>query len=112
MVKPKRGEVWTIAGGGGRITAKPRPALIIQSDLFDVGDYITIALITSVSAESPVRVQLPEAYSVGLNQPSFVEADKITTVVRANLGKRIGIVPPATITEVERAILVFLDIAR
>jgi len=110
MVRPRRGELWTIAGGGGRLTSKPRPALILQSDLFDAGDYVTVALVTSFAVDSPVRAQLPALEKVGLNQLSFVEVDKLTTIPHTSLSQRIGVVPP--MIEVERAILVFLDIAR
>jgi mRNA-degrading endonuclease toxin of MazEF toxin-antitoxin module len=30
----KRGEIWTVAGGSG-YAGKPRPAVIVQTDMFD-----------------------------------------------------------------------------
>ncbi|MCL2787052.1 MAG: type II toxin-antitoxin system PemK/MazF family toxin [Micrococcales bacterium] len=107
-----RGEVWTLAGGAGRLSSKPRPVLIVQSDLFEASDFVTVALVTSTLVDSPTRVPLPTTNQVGLDRESFVMADKLHTVPRANLRTRCGTIPPATMLEVERAILVFLGIAR
>ena len=109
MVTAHRGELWTLAGGG-RISSKPRPALIMQSDLFSGSDYVTVALLTHQAVDSPVRVALPTTETTGLTMPSHIMADKLHTIPRTSLGKRIGAVPTAVMTDVERAILVYLGV--
>ena len=109
MVTVHRGELWTVAGGG-RVSSKPRPALIVQSDLFAGSDYVTIALVTSQIVDSPVRVDVVPGETTGLSSQSQVMADKLQTVPRGALGTKIGSISPSTMVNVERAILVYLDI--
>ena len=110
MVTGRRGELWT-AAGGGRITSKPRPVLIIQSDLFAGSDYVTVAPITTTDVDSPTRVPLPATQATGVVDPSYVMTDKLHTIPRTNLGKQIGVAPTSAMVGVERAILVFLGMA-
>ena len=109
MVAAHRGELWTVAGGG-RISSKPRPALVVQSDLFSGSDFVTVALVTSQVVVSPVRVDVTPSDTTGLSSHSQVMADKLQTVPRGALGTKIGAVSPTTMVDVERAILVYLDI--
>jgi len=109
MVTTHRGELWTVAGGG-RISSKPRPALVVQSDLFAGSDFVTIALVTSQIVDSPVRVNVAPSETTGLSVHSQVMADKLQTVPRGALGTKIGSVSTTTMVDVERAILVYLDI--
>lgn len=110
MVVAHRGEIWTVAGGG-KVTSKPRPALIIQSDLFSGSDFVTVALITTQLVDSPVRVPVYPNDSTGLSKPSHIMADKIQTIPRGALGNKIGNTPATVMVDVERSILVYLDIA-
>jgi len=48
----KRGEIWTIAGGGA-CRAKPRPCVIVQDDAFDATQSIMICAFTSDPARLP-----------------------------------------------------------
>lgn len=106
-----RGEVWTIAGGAGRLSSEPRPAVILTSDLFRGLDFVTTVLVTSTHVDSPTRVRVP-ATETGLERDSFAMADKLHTVPRANLGSRCGRLSTETMLELERAVLVYLGIAR
>ena len=110
MVTPVRGEVWTIAGGG-RISSKPRPAVIMTSELFSSLDHLTVALITTNRAESPVRITVEPAATTGLVETSYIMADKLHTIARSNLGHRCGTITSAHLLDLERAILVYLGIA-
>jgi mRNA interferase MazF len=111
VVAARRGEVWTIAGGAGRLSAKPRPAIIVGSDLFADLDFVTTVPLTTQPAESVTRVPIGAA-EAGIAQDSFAMADKLHTIARSNLGESCGRVSTATMLDVERAILVYLDIAR
>lgn len=103
-----RGELWTVSGGV--YAAKPRPALIIQDDLFDSTDSVVIIPLTTTVADAPIsRIAIPG--SAGLAAPSFAMVDKITTVRRTNLGTRIGRLPAGLMADIERSIMVFLGLA-
>ena len=53
--EPKRGDLWTLAGGGGNLTSKPRPALIITSEVFSGLDFVTVLLVTTDQTEGFTR---------------------------------------------------------
>ncbi|SMH38348.1 type II toxin-antitoxin system PemK/MazF family toxin [Azospirillum agricola] len=108
----KRGEIWTVAGGGGPYSGKPRPCVIVQSDLFDATTSITVCLLTGEDADAPLlRPKIEPASENGLREASWVEVDKIVTTRRANLGKRIGVLTDRNMAAIGTAMLVFLGIA-
>jgi mRNA interferase MazF len=109
--EPRRGDLWTLAGPDP-ITTKPRPALVIQSDLFASTRWVTVLLMTTTDTPSPTRVPISATASTGLGHDSFVMADKPHTMPIARLGQRIGTVPASVMVDVERAILIYLDLAR
>lgn len=103
-----RGELWTVSGGV--YAAKPRPALIIQDDLFSATESVTVIPLTTTTAEAPTaRVAVPA--TTGIAQPSFAMIDKITTVRRSNLGTRVGRVSTTLMADIERSLIVFLGLA-
>ena len=107
----KRGEIRLVAGGVN--ASKPRPAIILQDDLFDATDSVTVCPMTTTVVDAPLmRVPIPADEQSGIHQPSAVMVDKVTTVRRANVGDRIGALTAAQMLEVERLLLVFLGIAR
>jgi len=107
----RRGEVWTAAGGGD-YTGKPRPVVILQDDRFDATDSITICAFTTDPTDAPLFRILVEPSEVnGLDAPSRIMVDKITTVRRTRLGSRIGLLVHDDMVRLNQAILVFLGFA-
>ncbi len=107
----RRGEIWTVAGGG-RYTGKPRPALILQDDFFDNTDSLTVcAFTTDPEPAFLIRIPVEPSPTNGLERPSWIVVDKITTVPRTRLGKRVGLLDDTPMAAVEGAILAFLGIA-
>ncbi|MGV9672938.1 MULTISPECIES: type II toxin-antitoxin system PemK/MazF family toxin [unclassified Gordonia (in: high G+C Gram-positive bacteria)] len=108
-----RGEIWTVAGGV--YASKPRPAVIIQDDLFDSTLSVLIAPMTSRLIEAPLfRIRIPserEAIS-GLERDSDVMVDKLTAVRRSNVLTRVGRLTSEQLVEVERSLMAFLGLAR
>lgn len=107
----KRGEIWTVAGGGD-YAGKPRPALILQDDSFAATQSVTICLFTTDPTDAPLmRIPVTPSPVNGLREPSRLMIDKLTTVPRSRLGDRLGVVDDAVLAQVSRAIVVFLGIA-
>lgn len=107
----RRGEIWA-AAGGRHYAGKPRPVLILQDDQFDATDSITICPLTTDPTDIPLlRVAIDAAEHTGLDQPSSIMVDKITTMPRTKLGTRIGQVTDADMLALGRAVVVFLGIA-
>ena len=106
-----RGELWTVSGGV--YAAKPRPALIVQDDLFSETDSVVVIPLTTTVTDTPIsRVAVSTDETTKITEPSFAMIDKITTVRRSNLGARIGRVPVALMAGIERSLMVFLGLAR
>ena len=107
----RRGEIWTIAGGPD-YAGKPRPAVIVQSDLFDATNSVTLCAFTTDPTAAPlVRLPVIPTDKNGLANASSLMVDKLTTVPRAKLGRRLGHLDPADMVRLERAVLVFLGLA-
>ena len=107
----RRGELWTAAGGV--YASKPRPVLIVQDDLFASTASVTVAPLTSALADAPLlRVRIAADQTTNLSTDSDVMVDKITTVRRSNVMDLVGRVSDERMLEVERALLVFLGLAR
>jgi mRNA interferase MazF len=105
----RRGDIVTTAAPGDY--GKPRPALIIQSDLFDTLSSVTLCLITSTLLEAPVfRITVDPSPENGLQRISQIEVDKIMTVKRERVGRVIGRLDDATMLKVNRSLAVFIGI--
>ena len=86
----RRGDVVTVAAKG-HYSGKPRPALVLQSDLFSALGSVTICLLTTNILDAPLfRLTVEPSSSNGLQQVSQIMIDKIVTVHRGAIGSRIG----------------------
>lgn len=105
-----RGEIWTVAGGVD--ASKPRPAVIVQDDRFDLNDSVVVVPLTSTLVDAPL-IRLPVAASAtsGIERDSHLMVDKISAVRRSNVRGRMGRLTSAQLVELERSILVFLGLA-
>jgi mRNA interferase MazF len=107
-----RGEIWTAAGGAD-YAGKPRPAVIVQDDDFRATRSITICIFTTDPTEAPLfRLRIEPSEYNGLRTRSSLMVDKLTTVPKERLGSRIGRLADEDIVRLNRAILVFLGLAR
>jgi mRNA interferase MazF len=108
----KRGDVVTVAAKG-HYSGKPRPALIIQSDLFAEIPSVTVCLFSSEIFETPLlRLTVEPAPDNGLEITSQIMIDKIATVPRDQAGAHIGTLDDATMLRVDRSLAVFLGIVK
>lgn len=106
-----RGELWTVAGGV--YASKPRPAVIIQDDVFDRTDSVTVLPLTSSLVDAPLlRVRVHGGDLSGLERDSDVMVDKLTTVRRSNVQARVGRLSSEQLAEIERGVMAFLGLAR
>ena len=82
----KRGNVVTVAIQGD--FGKPRPALVLQSDVFsDIHATVTVALISSEIVQAPIfRLDIEPSETNGLSRPSQVQIDKIMSIRSEKIG--------------------------
>jgi mRNA interferase MazF len=87
----KRGAIVVVAARGA-YTGKPRPALVVQSDLFNpTHASVTVCPITSDCVDAPLfRLTLPPGSRTGLRGVSQIMIDKIVSVPRAAISAEIG----------------------
>lgn len=107
----KRGDIVTIALQGD--FGKPRPALVIQSDLFNpTHPTLTILPLTSDLRDAPqFRITLEPSMTNGLRKVSQIMVDKAMTYRRDKVGERLGQLDDDTLVRINRALAVWLGIA-
>lgn len=109
----RRGDLVTVAARG-HYSGKPRPALIVQADTFTAAgtESVTVCRLSTQLVDAPlVRLDLEPDVENGLEVPSQIMIDKLTTVPRAGIGQRIGRLDRDDLVRVDRALAVFLGIA-
>ena len=108
----KRGDFVTVALQGD--FGKPRPALVVQADRFNIAHAtVTVLLVSSELVDAPLfRITLQPDGQNNLDRPSQVMVDKAMTVMRDKLGPAFGHIDADALVEVERCLAVFLGIAK
>lgn len=107
----KRGDVYT-AAAHGVYTGKPRPVVIVQDDRFSATASVTVCPLTTDPTEAPLaRISIEPSQLTGLDQPSRLMVDKVTTMPRVNLREHFGRLPDADLVQLNRALVVFLGLA-
>jgi len=106
-----RGDVVVVATKGP-YTGKPRPALVVQADLFnETHASLTICPITSDCVDAPLfRVPVPPGSRTGLQAASQVMVDKIVSVPRASIHRAIGRCAASEIDAVDDALRRWLSL--
>lgn len=85
----KRGDLVTVAAQGDY--GKPRPAVIVQSDILNTADSVLVALLTSAVADAPLyRLTIAPTPANGLIALSQVMVDKILAYPRVKCGPVFG----------------------
>ena len=107
----KRGNVVTVAMQGD--FGKPRPALVLQSDVFsDIHATVTVALISSEIVQAPIfRLDIEPNEANGLSRPSQVQVDKIMSIRSEKIGSVIGELNDVMMVRVNRALALWLGLA-
>jgi mRNA interferase MazF len=106
----RRGDLVTVALKGNY--GKPRPALVIQSDLFSEHPSVTLLPVTSLLRDTPLfRITVQPSPANGLHKPSQVMVDKAQSVPREKIGDVVGHLDDEILLAVNRALAVFLGFA-
>ena len=106
----RRGDLVTVALQGAY--GKPRPALVIQSDLFDAHPSVAVLPVTSELRDAPLfRVRIEPGPTNGLRDASDVMVDKPQSIPRDKVGPPIGRLADDAMLRVNRALALFLGFA-
>ncbi len=106
----KRGDLVSVSLPG--TYGKPRPALVIQSDLFADHSSVTVLPITSDLLDAPLlRISVPPLPANGLQKPSQVMIDQVHTLPRDTVSKPFGVLDQDLMREIDRSLVLFLGMA-
>jgi mRNA interferase MazF len=91
---------------------KPRPALVVQSDLFnETHASVTLAPVTTSIVDAPMfRLTVEPSRRNGLRSVSQIMIDKVTTMRRERLGQTIGRLEDEAMVRVSRALMVWFGL--
>ncbi len=105
-----RGQFVTVAAPGDY--GKPRPALVVQSDLFaELPSVVICPLTTTIRTDADLfRLDVEPSPHNGLRQASQIAIDKITVIPVDKIGPVIGQADDTLLLRVSRALAVFLGI--
>ena len=107
-----RGDVWTVSGGPD-YAGKPRPVVIVQDDAFRATASVTICPFTTHLLDAPLmRLLIEPSAENGLKSGSHLMIDKVTTVARTKLQRRLGRLVDEDVSRFNRLLLVFLGLGR
>ena len=106
----KRGDVVVCALAGDY--GKPRPAVIIQSDLFNpTHASIVVCPVTSHIVNAPLfRINIPSDSKTGLKRDSQVMVDKLTAIRADRIEHCIGSLDAKQKAEIDRAVKLWLGL--
>lgn len=110
---PKRGEIYLVSFDPtvGAEIQKTRPALVLQNDIGNRHSPLTIvaAVTSNVFRRRPtsVFVGAPEG---GLTVDSVVLLNQVRTIDKRRLGRRLGVLRPATMKVIDQAIMISLGL--
>lgn len=106
----KRGEIWTVSGAD--YAGKPRPAIVVQDDRFAATYSVTLCPLTTSPADAGLfRLPIEPNDENGLQQPSQLMVDKLSTIPRTRVGRCVGRLSDEEMARLSRAIIVFLGLA-
>lgn len=104
----RRGDMVTVSLPGDY--GKPRPALIIQTDLLSDLDSVVLCPVTTDLRTATFRVTVEPTPLNGLKTLSQVMIDKISTLPRARVGKPFGQLESERMRMVDRALLLVVGV--
>ena len=106
----QRGQFVTVATPGDY--GKPRPALVVQSDLFaELPSVVICPLTTTLRSDADLfRLDVEPTPGNGLRQSSQIAIDKITVIHVGKIGGVIGQDDDALLLRVNRALALFLSV--
>lgn len=105
----KRGDLIPVVLAGAY--GKPRPALVIQSDLFAALPSVTVLPVTTELRPIEIfRIAVEPSARNDLRSRSQIMVDKAHTIPRVKAGEPFGRLDAKTLTTVERAMAVFLGL--
>jgi mRNA interferase MazF len=104
----QRGDLVTVSLQGDY--GKPRPALIVQSNLLTELDSVVLCPVTSELRTAAFRITVEPNPVPGLRAISQIMADKLSTLPRGKIGKPFGHLDEERMKAVDQALLLVVGV--
>ncbi len=109
----RRGDVWLVAFGAARANelGKQRPAVVMTTDALlgtENDDLVCVVGVSSSRAASALRPRI--GIESGVERDSVVLCRAVRGVAPSRLISHLGVVPEATMVEIENAVSFVLDL--
>jgi mRNA interferase MazF len=107
----KRGDIVLVVARGDY--GKPRPAVIVQSDLYNITHAsLIVCLLTSELVKAPLfRLSILPKPENGLREVSQIMVDKLLAIPRERVHDIIGTIDDATLLALNRCLALMLGLA-
>lgn len=100
-----------VAAARGAYTSKPRPVVIVQDDRFGASASVTVCPLTTNPTDALlIRIAVASNDATGIDQPSRIMVDKVTTMPRSNLRDRLGRIADDDLARLDSALIVCLGL--
>ncbi len=91
---------------------KPRPAVVVQSDLYADHTSVTVLMMSTTLTEfEDIRITIQPDAENGLRETSQILGDRLQTLPRDKIKQVIGQLSPDKMVAVDRALALFLGFA-
>jgi len=104
----QRGDLVTVSLQGDY--GKPRPALIVQSDLLTDLESVVLCPVTSDLRDAAFRVTVEPNPANGLRALSQVMVDKLSTLPRTKISESFGHLDDERMKAIDRALLLVVGV--
>jgi mRNA interferase MazF len=105
----ERGDIVTVVLQGNY--GKPRPAIIIQNNVFSTHSSVTLCPLTSHLVDAPLfRININPTAKNGLKLDSQIMVDKIVSVPREKIGEQLGLLSTRQILEMNQALALWIGL--
>ena len=104
----QRGDLVTVSLQGDY--GKPRPALVVQSDLLTDLESVVLCPVTSDLRDAAFRVTVEPDPATGLRALSQIMVDKLSTLPRTKINEPFGRLDEERMKRVDRALLLVVGL--
>lgn len=107
----KRGDVVKVAHGSGA-TGKPRPAVIVQSDIYlDTPSVLIVPLSSDLTELAGLRPVIEPDSHNRLRLPSMAMVNVVAAVPRGRIGGVVGAMTAADMARIDVALMIVMGLA-
>ena len=100
-----------ITSTGGKLTGKPRPAIVVQDDGFDFSDTVIVVPLTTENAvDTSVRPLIRPDAQNGLKQPSCAMVNRIAAIKKTDISAIAGKLSVDDMTKIDAAMSAILGL--